>query len=191
MLWGMHPQTTISLASLPPVPLSPRVYLVVTQDRAHHEITELIVRLALHGSFHLIAGGEWLPDQDTLRRSVRSHTVNVTETLDHLSLGRPSTCLQLRDQLAQADEQNHLILILDFLHLFYDSDVDLSLRQRVLEQCCRSVQHLSKSKLVIALVQQVPVQDYELFFPTLASVADEILEAQADPKLPVSQPSLF
>ncbi len=187
----MNTQINISLASLPPVPLSPRVLLAVTQDKAYPGITELIVRLALHGPFHLIAGGEWLPDQDTLRRSVRRHTVEVRETLDRLILGRPSTCLQLRDQLAQAETQDDLILILDFLHLFYDPDVDLSLRQRVLEQCCQSVGHLSRYKLVIALVQQLPLQDYELFFPILASVADEILEAQADAPSPVSQPSLF
>ncbi len=184
-------QTDTSLASLPPVPLSPRVLVVVTRDRDHEGLTNLITRLALRGPFHLIAGGEWLPDQGSLRRSVRRHTVNVHETLDHLILGRPSTCLQLREQLAQADMQEHLILILDFLHYFYDPDVDLSLRQRILEQCCCSVKHLSRSKPVIVLVQQLPVEEYEHFFPVLTSVADEILEEETVSAETISQPSLF
>jgi hypothetical protein len=175
---GMNTQPVTSLANLPPVPLLPRVFVVVTSGRQIEGLTELITRLALHGPFHLIAGGEWLPDQDSLRRSVRRHTVAVERALDHPILGRPATCLQLRDQLLCADSPNDLLLILDFLHHFHNPDIDLSLRQRVLEDCCCKIRLLSQTIPVIILVQKLDVEEYQQFFPALASIADEILEAE-------------
>src|SRR6266508_4365967 len=145
----MKKQFSISLANLPRLPLSPQVSLGVIRGKQHKELTELIARFALCRYFHFIVGGEWLPDQDSLRRSVRRYTTAVNETLDHPILGRPSTCLQLRDQLTMADAQQHPIFILDFLNHFYDPDVDLSLRQRVLKQCCNCLQDLSQSKICI------------------------------------------
>lgn len=187
----MKAQLGVSLANLPLSPDPPRILVGILEGPKHEGLTELIARLALRGSFHLIAGSEWLPDQDSLRRAVRWHTTALEETLDHPIIGRPSTCLQLLDQLTSAGSQNHPILILDFLHFFYDPDVDLSLRQRVLERCCQHVQHLAESKPVIALVQHLSVEEYELFFPVLASVADEILQIQEDPALQASQLSLL
>ncbi len=187
----MSTQTVLSLANVPPVPLSSRVLLVVLRDTDRDALTELIARLALRGPFHLIPGSEWLPDQDRLKRSVRRYTTAVHDTLDHPIVGRPSTCLQMLEQLTSADSQPHPILVLDFLHYFYDPDVDLSLRQRTLERCCQSVQQLARSKPVVVLAQQVAVEEYQLFFPLVSSIADEILEIGEDPASPTSQLSFL
>ena len=161
--------------------------------QASHDkgITEFIAHLSLRGPFYLIANGNGLPDQDGLRRSVRRHTVRVNETLDHITLGRPATCLQLRDQLVNADLQPYPIFILNFLHHFYDPDVDLSLRQRVLGECCRLIKHLSSSKSVVVLIQSLPTEEYRQFYPSLASIADEIVEAVADSPVETLQLSLL
>jgi hypothetical protein len=188
---GMEIHLGISLANLPLLPLSPQVSVGIIRGKQHEGLTELIARFALHGHFHFIVGGEWLPDQDSLRRSVRRYTTAVEETLDHPILGRPSTCLQLRDQLTMADAQQHPIFILDFLHHFDDPDVDLSLRQRVLERCCQRVQHLSRSKPVFILTQYVPTEEYQCFFPFLASIADEILEVEEHSQTEALQYSLL
>jgi hypothetical protein len=171
--------------------LEPRLYLIELAGREHESITELIAALALRGAFDLIAAGEWLPDQNRLRRALRRHTLAVKETLDHLILERPFTCFQFRDQLEQANSNNRLMLILDFLHHFYNPDLDLSLRQRVLEQCCRHLGRLSQSRHVIVLVQHLPVDEYQKFFSMLASVADEILEAQEEAVTEAIQDTLF
>jgi hypothetical protein len=155
-------------------------FLVEIAGRARAELTELITRLALHGSFFLIAGGEWLPDQDSLRRAVRRHTTRVEETLARISLARPSTCLQLRAQLEDVRSQSRVILILDFFHHFYDPDIDLSLRQRVLQECCRSLRNLSRSQPVFVIVERLPVEEYDRFFPLLDSIAGEILEVEIE-----------
>jgi hypothetical protein len=185
-------KTLLSITSkhYPPA-LKPGLLLIVLESKEHENITELIAVLALRGTFDLLAAGEWLPNQDRLRRAVHRHTAAVKEVLDHPILMRPFTCFQLRDQLEQANSQNRLMLILDFLHHFYDPDVDLALRQRVLEQCCKHLQHLSRTRPMIALVQHLPVDEYQQFFPLLASMADEILEAQEDSATEAFQNSLF
>ena len=187
----MNTQSGIQLTNLSLSSVPPQVSLGILKGPEHEALTELIANLALFGSFHLIAGSEWLPNQDDLRRSVRRYTTAVKETLDHPTLGRPSTCLQMLDQLRAADMQDCPILVLDFLHFFYDPDVDLILRQRVLEQCCRHVQILSRSKSVLLLVQCLPIDEYQLFFSILASVANEILEAREEFAEQSTQLSLF
>jgi hypothetical protein len=187
----MKTQSGVSLANLPRLPFSHQVSVGVIQGKQYQELTELIARFALCGYIHLIVGGEWLPDQDSLRRAIRRYTTALEETLDHPILGRPSTCLQLRDQLAMADVQSHPILILDFLHHFFDPDVDLFLRKRILEGCCQSTQKLSRSKPVFILVQDTFTEEYRQFFPYLASIADEILEVEEFPQPESLQYSLF
>lgn len=154
--------------------------LVETIGKKHDRITEAIVQLALQGPFNLIAGDEWLPDRDTLTRAVRRYTVRVTETLDNPRLRRPMTCLQLLDLLMEADKGNRPTLITNFLHHFYNADVELSLRDRVLEQCCQYTKRLSLSNPVVVLVPRLCTEEYKRFFPLLASIANEIIPVEAE-----------
>ncbi len=152
---------------------------------------ELVAQWALRGPFYLIAAGEWLPQHDDLRYSIYRHTVAVDETLDHLTLARPFTCFQLLDLLIDAEKQGQPILILDFLHLFYNSDVDLSLRYSTLEQCCQYTKRLSFSNPVALLVPDLATEEYRRFFPFVASIADEILESKKRTSTEASQGLLF
>lgn len=168
-----------------------RLLLVKTPDQGREAITELIVQWALRGPFYLIAAGEWLPDHDELRYAVLRYTVAFDEVLGNLTLSRPFTCLQLLDLLLEADKQSKPTLILDFLHLFYDADVDLLLRESTLEQCCQYTKHLSSSRLILLLVPDLSIEDYRRFFPFIASVADEIIEANQQSPAEASQGTLF
>ena len=165
--------------------------LVKTVGKEYEVITELITQWALHSPFYLIAGGEWLPDQDDLRYSVYRHTTAIEETLNNVILARPFTCFQLLDLLMEAGRPNKPVLILDFLHLFHDADVELSLRQRVLDQCCQYTKRLSLSSLVAVLVPNLATEAYQRFFPVLAAVADEILETEIHEETEVLQGLLF
>ena len=187
----MKTQYDISLSNLPRLPLTPGVSVGIIRGKPYRELTEFIARFSLRGHFHFIVGSEWIPDQDSLRRAIRRYTTAVHETLDRPILGRPSTCLQLRDQLAMADRQPHPIFVLDFLHRFYDPDVDLTLRQRVFGECCQHVELLSHTKSVFILVQQVFTEDYQHFFPILASAAHEILDVEENTPTVARQYSLL
>ena len=165
--------------------------LVETVGKESEVITELITQLALRGSFNLITGDEWLPDRDTLYRSVRRYTLSVEEVLDNPSLMRPMTCLQLLDLLMDADMQNKPTLILDFLHHFYNADVELSLRDRILEQCCQYTKRLALSNSVVVLVPRLSTNEYRRFFPLLASIANEIIPVKENPTAKAVQDLLF
>jgi hypothetical protein len=165
--------------------------LVETVGKESEVITELITQLALRGSFNLIAGDEWVPDRDTLYRSVRRYTLAVEEVLDHPSLMRPMTCLQLLDLLMDADMQNKPTLILDFLHHFYNADVELALRDRILEQCCQYTKRLALSNSVVVLVPRLSTNEYRRFFPLLASIADEIIPVKENAAVEARQKLLF
>lgn len=165
--------------------------LVETVGKESEVITELITQLALRGSFNLIAGDEWVPDRDTLYRSVRRYTLAVEEVLNHPNLMRPMTCLQLLDLLMDADMQNKPTLILDFLHHFYNADVELSLRDRILEQCCQYTKRLALSNSVVVLVPRLSTNEYRRFFPLLASIANEIIPVKANPAAEAIQDLLF
>jgi hypothetical protein len=166
--------------------------IVETIGKEYKATIELITQWTLRGAFYLIAAGEWFPDHDDVRYSVFRYTNAVNETLDNLILARARTCMQLLDLLMGADKQSHPVLILDFLHLFYDPDVELSLRERILEQCCQYTKQLSLSNPVAVLVPNLASkEDYQQFFPVLASVADEIIPLEENSKTRVSQGALF
>lgn len=165
--------------------------LVETVGQEHEVVTELIIQLALRGSFNLVAGDEWLPDRDTLYRSVRRFTVKVTETLDHPNIKRPMTCLQMVDLLMEADMQNKPTLILNFLYHFYNVDFELSLRDRKLEQCSQYLKSLSLSNSVVILVPRLFTEDYQRFFPILTAIATEIISVEETIAITASQDVLF
>ena len=165
--------------------------VVETIGKERERITEIIAQLALLGSFNLIAGDEWLPDRDTLSRLVRRHTVKVTETLDKPRLRRPMTCLQMLDLLMEIDQGNAPTLITNFLYHFYNEDVELPLRDRVLEQCCHYTKRLSLSSPVVVIVPRLYTDDYKRFFPLLASIANEIIPIQEEAKVKDVQGSFF
>ena len=165
--------------------------LVETAGKERDRITNLIVQLALRGPFNLIAGDEWLPDRDTLMRLVRRYTLNIEETLDNPRLRRPMTCLQLLDLLVEADRGNRPTLITNFLHHFHNGDVELSLRDRILEQCCQYTKRLSLSNSVFVLVPRLNTEDYKRFFPVLASIANEIMPVEEEIEREDMQELLF
>lgn len=165
--------------------------LVETTGKEREGVTKLIIQLALRGPFNLIAGDEWLPDRNTLYRSVRRYTLAVEETLDHPRLMRPMTCLQLLDLLMEVDMQSKPTLILDFLYHFYNADVELSLRDRILEQCCQYTKRLAFSNSVVVLVQRLSTNEYRRFFPLLASIANEIIPVKENHPAEAIQDLLF
>jgi hypothetical protein len=168
-----------------------QLLLVKTPGRERDAIVELITQWVLRGPLYLIAAGEWMPPHDDLRYAVYRYTPAFDEVLDNLILARPFTCLQLLDLLVEANGQNKPVLILDYLHLFYNADVDLSLRYSTLEKCCQYTRHLSFSNPVIVLVPYLNVEDYRRFFPFVASIADETIEIRKQPSSEVVQGSLF
>ena len=164
--------------------------LVETEGRPSEGITELFAALALRGPFYAIAGGEWLPTY-ALVRSLRRRTAAIHDILGRIRLARPFTCYQVLDLLADIRPERDPVLVLDFLHHFHNSDLDLNVRQRVLEQCCRHLERLSLMRPLLVFVQVLDSDEYRSFFPLVAQAADEVLQAAESEPAEALQPVLF
>jgi hypothetical protein len=169
---------------------SRRLLLVETTGRESEGMTELMAGLALHGPFHVIPAGEWLPGY-ALTRSLRRRTRAVKQILAGVRVARPFTCYQLLDLLENARPEGEPLLILDFLHHFHNEDVELPVRQRVLEQCCRHLQRLSLFRPVVVFVQRLAVDEYQGFLSIPMAMADEVFQLDGTGAVEASQPALF
>jgi hypothetical protein len=164
--------------------------LIETAGRQSEGITELFAALAMRGPFYAIAGGEWLPTY-ALVQSIRRRTPDVKQVLDRVRLARPFTCYQVLDLLEETRPERDPILILDFLHHFYNPDIQASVRQRVLEHCCRHLQRLALSRTLIVFTERLQTEEYGQYFPMVAAAADDILQTEDMPQTEELQLSLL
>jgi hypothetical protein len=163
--------------------------VILMADRAREGITELIARLILGGPLFVVAASEWLPAFE-LTRLIRRNTLEVKQTLNRLHTARASTCYRLFDSLANLQSNGEPILILDFLHTFYDDDIPLPVRSFKLRQCCQELKRLAFHRPVVVLTQENPVEGCEEFVPMLCSIAEKTISVESEVQS-VSQPALF
>lgn len=163
--------------------------LILTQDRARQSKIDLIANLILKGPLFVVSGDEWLP-AFTLPRIVREQTPAVRETLNRMYTVRASTCYRLFDSLANIPSKGEPILVMDFLHTFYDSDIPLRTRLLRLRECCRELKRLAFYRPVILIIQERESEEYEKFIPAVYSIADKVLALALEPD-PIKQHALF
>ena len=168
-----------------------QLVIVETLGKERENIIEIITQLVLRGSLYLIIAGDWFVDHDDVRYSVFRYTNAFDEVLDRLRLARARTCFQLLDLLTEADTENKSVLILDPLHHFYNEDVELPVRNRILERCCQYIKRLSLSNPVAMLVPKLETEDHKRFFPVLSAISDEVIPVTEAFEKEVSQGSLF
>jgi hypothetical protein len=167
-----------------------RLRLIETAGRQSEGITELFASLALRGSFYAIAGGEWLPTY-AMVHAVRRRTTEVQQVLGRVRLARPFTCYQVLDLLEDIRPERDPILVLDLLHHFYNPDIQLPVRRRVLEQCCKHLQRLALLRPLLVFVERLQTEEYGQFFPLVAATADDILRMDEMPPAEDMQLSFF
>ncbi|HEU0292406.1 MAG TPA: hypothetical protein VFR47_06700 [Anaerolineales bacterium] len=163
--------------------------LIVTLGKARAEMTELIAELIFSGPLFLVAGSEWLPAFE-LTRMLRKRTVEINEITGRLRAARTATCFRLLDSLRDLPPTGEPILVLDFLHTFYDPDIPLETRFRILQSCCRELERLAFARPLIVTTREMATEDYEKFLPVLRAVTDQLISFTPEPEQ-VSQPTLF
>ena len=146
--------------------------LILTADKARAGVTELIANLILNGPLFVVSASEWLPAYE-LTRLIRKRTLEVRETLNSLYTVRASTCYRLLDSLANIPSNGEPILVIDFLHTFYNPDIPLRVRFHKLRECCRQLKRLALYRPVVVMTQELPPEEYEKFAPSLYSIADK------------------
>ena len=163
--------------------------LILTRDRARKSKTDLIASLALNGPLFILSGDEWLP-AFVLPRLIRKHTTQIRSIMDRLRTVRASTCYRLWDSLASIPPQGEPLLVMDFLHTFYDDDIPLHTRLFRLRECCRELKRLAFYRPVIVTTQEMEGEDYEKFTPALFPITDRTFTLEPE-REQISQPVLF
>ena len=149
----------------------------------------MIASLILCGPLFVVSASDWFPSR-TLSRTIRKQSIHVKDITGQLQLARASTCFRLLDILSNIPVAREPILVLDFLHTFYDSDVPLRTRFLQLRQCCQHLKRFALHRTVIVLTREMPTEDYQKFSPILHAVADRTVYLEPEDKQD-AQPSLF
>jgi hypothetical protein len=153
--------------------------LIMGAGKAHNDILELIASLLLQCPLFVIAGNDWLPGVE-LARTVHKNTSDAKRVLNGLYIVRTSTCHELFDALASRRSNGEAILILDFLHPFYDTEIPLSMRLFRLSQCCRELQRLAFYRPVAVTMMDTNVQNSDDFISILSSIADRAFYLESE-----------
>ena len=149
--------------------------LVITAGHERPKITALIAAAALRGPLCIIAGSEWIPSY-SVARLVRENTIQVERILSRVQLARAFSCYQLLDLLASTRGDGTPILVLDFLHNFFNPDIPMPVRLRTLQACCEQLRRLSLRGPVTVFAVHGSDPNYETFCALLSASADEVLQ---------------
>lgn len=160
---------------------------------------EVAARFALRGPVRVLDGGNHF-NAYIVARSIRRFTSNIDSALTGISLARAFTCYQMEALLSDAAQQAYhqplqaqppVTLVLDLLATFYDENVTMIERQRLLALCRRHFKILStRSPLLISLRPAQPTRpDQQSLLDEMISFVDDVWQAEAP--VPAAMPRLF
>lgn len=144
--------------------------LVAPRQVCQRVLCTVIARLALDASLQVIDSGN-LFDAYLISRFIRCQTERLEDTLKRIVLQRAFTCYQLHSLLTWPGRLPVPTLVMDLLGTFYDDNIPLAERQRLLKACLESLKWYAKIDAVVvgATLQKSGQPDYLL----------ECLKAQA------------
>ena len=147
-----------------PLQLSPRqLHLVIAPHRAQRQMmTLLAARLALTGRVRLVDAGNCF-DGYGLARQLRQQTSDWQQALERVSVARAFTCYQVETLLTESVSDFSPTLVLNLLDTFYDENVKLVERLRLLEVSLAELKRLCQTASVaVSTSQPQPGQPGEL-----------------------------
>jgi hypothetical protein len=142
-----------------PLQLSPRqLHLVIAPHRAQRQMmTILTARLALAGHVRLLDAGNCF-DGYGLARQLRQQTSSWQPALERVSVARAFTCYQVETLLTESMANFSPVLVLNLLDTFYDENVKLAERVRLLEVSLAEIRRLCRAAAVAVSTSQ-PTRD--------------------------------
>jgi hypothetical protein len=179
-----------------PDPASGKTLAVLAPHAGRNLMLETAARCSIRGPVHVLDGGNHF-NAYLVARAVRRHTENMDDMLRRINLARAFTCYQMESLLAAAAALARqraapapATLVLDLLATFYDENVQLAERQRLLRLCQRYFKVLSAygSLLISLRPAQCDRPDQQLLLDDMLAFVDdvwqaEILSAPAIPRL--------
>ena len=144
--------------------LSPhQLHLVLAPHRAQRQMmTLLTARLALTGRVHLVDCGNCF-DGYGLARQLRQQSSRWQSALERVSVARAFTCYQVETLLSESVADASPVLVLNLLDTFYDENVKLPERLRLLEVSLAELRRLCRqASVAVSAVPPATNQPAEL-----------------------------
>lgn len=173
------------------MPKAGKISLVVAPRGVVQSLMSMLAVLALRSRVIVVDGGNCF-DGYALARALRRHTHQVQAALKQVWLSRAFTCYQMFAMLAELPADGTPIIILDMLATFLDENVNLTKRQRLLDNSLGRIRQLSESAPV-AIWSRTHTQaseEYQLLLTPLLEAAHDIWELQPQ-ETPTHQLPLF
>jgi len=155
--------------------LSPRqLHLVIAPHQAQRQMmTLLTARLAVTGRVRLVDAGNCF-DGYGLARQLRQQTSFWQPALERVSVARAFTCYQVETLLTETAADFSPVLVLNLLDTFYDENVKLPERMRLLEVSLVQLRRLCRQAAVaVSASLPKPNQPGELL-EVLAAAAGQV-----------------
>jgi hypothetical protein len=135
-----------------------QLHLVLAPHRAQRQMmTLLTARLALTDRVRLVDAGNCF-DGYGLARQLRQQTPHWQEALERVSVARAFTCYQVETLLSETVADFSPVLVLNLLDTFYDENVNLTERLRLLNVSLAELRRLHRAASVAVSTCQ-PTRD--------------------------------
>ena len=178
---------------------SGQILAILAPHAGRSLMLETAARFSLRGPVRVLDGGNHF-NAYIVARSIRRFTADIDSALTRISLARAFTCYQmealLSDAVMQVQHQPQQVqppvtLVFDLLATFYDENVNLAERQRLLMLCRRYFKAMStRSPLLISLRPAQPSRpDQQSLLDEMLAFVDDVWQAEAP--VPAAMPRLF
>ncbi len=161
-----------------------RLALLVPDKQASELMPALIAQLALGGALRVVDAGNCFAAH-AIAREIRRSAANPIPILKRIQVARAFTCYQALALLAETPSGAFPVLALDLLATFYDENVRLAERCRLLTICARELQRLSRQAsvgVIVYLRQKQP--DTPVLLEILEDAADQVWRLEPAPPVP-------
>ncbi len=158
-----------------PLQLTPRqLHLVIAPHRAQRQMmTLLTARLALTGRVRLVDAGNCF-DGYGLARQLRQGSSHWQQALERVSVARAFTCYQVETLLTETAADAAPVLVLNLLDTFYDENVKLAERTRLLDTSLAEIRRLCRMASVAVSASYPAINQPAELLEKLAGAARQV-----------------
>lgn len=155
--------------------------LVILPRGATRILLELAARVAHSSPLRVLDGGNCF-NAYVVARELARHTVDVESALRRIQVARAFTCYQVLELLHDTPAESVPTLVLHILDTFYDENVPLAERQRLLDNSLWELRRLSSGSSVGVSARRPSVRlpEAEELLRRLELAADHVWRAEAE-----------
>jgi hypothetical protein len=172
-----------------PVPTSGQIVLLAAPHHfLRNTVPPLLAHIAQDGPLKVLDGGNAF-QPNVVARHLRLQVPQVYGQLESIQIARAFTCYQVLALLAETPAEKTTIFGLELMDTFYDENVPVRERRRLLDDCVLHLRRLSLNAAVAVSISLLSTGQSDEWLTRLAPIANRVWRFE-DPQQP-AQLKLF